>query len=229
MTLALADNSFTSCVGASCMPKRSREQSRPYRARSCRRGIPADEVAARGGDEPRLATMTHAVLPPGHLVDGQHRPRAARLAGGTDWYLAAAGRFELVGSGDVSAADLASVHDDLGWAGVFVCVAKPAGLESRLAAPGLGTNRITASSRRGAPTRPKVAWVASGARLAVLPDVGSVWVDSEHLFHSGEIVPLPWTDPVVTLLVTRPGTIRRAIRAALGKEGPRRAKVPSWD
>ncbi|MHB1508384.1 MAG: hypothetical protein ACYCST_05450 [Acidimicrobiales bacterium] len=173
--------------------------------------------------------MTRAVLPPGHLVDGQRRPRAARLAGATDWYLAAAGRFELVGSGDVSAADLSSVHDDLGWAGVFVCVAKPAGLESRLAAPDLGTRRITASSRRAVPARPKVAWVASGARLAVLPDVGSVWVDCEHLFRSGEIVPLPWTDPVVTLLVTRPGTIRTAIRSALGKEGPRRAKVPPRD
>ncbi len=170
--------------------------------------------------------MTSAALPPGHLVDGQRRPRAARLAGGADWYLAAAGRFGLVGSGDLSAADLSRVHDDLGGEGVFVCVAKPAGLESRLAAPDLGTRRITASSRRVAPTRPKVAWVASGARLAVLPDVGSVWVDGEHLFHPGEIVPLPWTDPVVKLLVIRPGTLRTAIRSALGKRGPRRATVP---
>ncbi len=180
---------------------------------------------ARRGSEQRLRTMTRSASPPGHLVDGQRRPRAVRLAFGTDWYLAAAGRFELVGSGDVSAADLSSVHADLGRSGVFVCVAKPAGLETRLAAPGLGTRRITASSRRAAPARPKVAWVANGARLAVLPDVGAAWVDSEHLFHAGEIVPLPWTDPVVRLLVVRPRAIRAAIRSALGKGGPRRATV----
>lgn len=164
--------------------------------------------------------------PPGGLLDKQKRPKPVRLAGKTDWYLIAPGRFELVGSGDVSEADLRSVHRELGGGAVFVCVAKPAPLETFLPAQRIGTRRISRSLRQKAPTRPKLRWVAKGARLAVLPELGTVWVDDEHLFKVGELVPLPWTDPPVELLVVRPPTVFAAMKALVGPEGPKRATLP---
>ena len=173
--------------------------------------------------------MPSITPPPGGLLEGQRRPRLIRLAGHVDWYVAARGRFELVGSGDVSDADLRSVHDELRDTAVFVCVARPVPLEHYLPRANVGTKRITRSSRLKVPTRPKLRWVAKGARLAVLPDQGTVWVDDEHLFKVGEVVPLPWTDPLVELVVVRPAAVYAAMKAVLGPKGPKRAALSDDD
>jgi hypothetical protein len=164
--------------------------------------------------------------PPGGLLDQQRRPKSIRLVGKADWYLVGPGRFDLVGSGDVSDADLRSVHRELGTGGVFVCVAKPAPLEHYLPKRTWGTRRISRTFQQATPTYPKLRWVARGARLAVLPDVGTVWVDGEHLFSVGEPVPLTWTDPLVELTVVRPSTVYAAMKAMVGVNGPKRARLP---
>ena len=165
---------------------------------------------------------------PGGLIDGQRRPKQLRLGAALEWYVAAAGRFERVGSGDVSEADLVAVAAELGEAAVFVCVAKPKAIESYLARPSLGTSRIGRRSRLRdrplPPVSPKPRWVARGARLAVVPGHGTVWVDDEHLFKAGERVPLPWTDPPVELVVVRPATVYAAMKAAMGPHAPKRAE-----
>jgi len=163
-------------------------------------------------------------------VPGQRRPRVLRLAGGVDWYLADTGRFERLGSGDVSARDLQAVQAELARSGgpdaVFVCVARPREIEDVLGPKARwGTRRITWSTRLKRPIAPKLAWVARGARLALLPGKGPVWVDGERLFDPGEKVPLPWTEPMVELEVVRPRTVRAALRAAVGPSGPRRAAL----
>jgi len=163
---------------------------------------------------------------PGGLLDQQRRPKALRLVGKADWYVICMGRFDLVGSGDVSDADLRSVHGDLGEGGVFVCVAKPQPLEHYLPKHAWGTRRISRAFRQSTPLYPKLRWVARGARLAVLPDVGTVWVDGEHLFTVGEPVPLTWTDPLVELTVVRPPTVYAAMKAIVGPNGPKRATLP---
>ena len=157
-------------------------------------------------------------------MDLQRRARTIQLAAKADWYLIKSGRFDLVGSGDVSAEDLRAVHRELGARGVFVCVAKPKPLEEVLAQK-WGTKRITRSSRAPAPIGPKLRWVALGARVAVLPDLGTVWVDDEHLFKAGDTVPLPWTEPPVALVVVRPSTVLEAMRVVLGPNGPKRATL----
>lgn len=169
--------------------------------------------------------MPTVMPPPGGLNDQQRRPRALRLAGDLDWYVVSAGCFERVGSGDVSDADLRSVRRELGDAAVFVCVAKPVPLETYLPKAKLATRRITRSSRSKVRQAPKLRWVATGARLAVLPELGTVWVDDEHLFKVGDTVPLPWTDPPVELVVVRPAAIYAAMKVALGPNGPKRATL----
>ena len=169
--------------------------------------------------------MTKVLPPPGGLSDQQHRPRPLRLGENLDWYVVSAGRFERVGSGDVSDEDLRSVARELGDTAVFVCVAKPVPLEAYLSKAQLGTRRITRSSRAKVRSSPKLRWVATGARLAVLPGRGTVWVDDEHLFKVGEAVPLPWTDPPVELVVVRPAAVYAAMRVALGRDGPTRATL----
>jgi hypothetical protein len=164
--------------------------------------------------------------PPGGLLDQQRRPKPIRLVGKADWYVISMGRFELVGSGDVSDADLRSVHRDLGADGVFVCVAKPPQLEQYLPKRAWGTRRISRAFQRATPLYPKLRWVARGARLAVLPEVGTVWVDGEHLFTVGEPVPLTWTDPLVELTVVRPPSVYAAMKAMVGEHGPKRASLP---
>jgi hypothetical protein len=209
---------------------------RPRSGRPPRRGRRVWHVrAARGRQvEPRSAAprdkmraMSSITPLPGCLLEGQRRPKAIRLAGRVDWYLVTEGRFELVGSGDVSDADLRSVHGELGGTGVFVCVAKPVPLETYLPKANLGTKRITRSSKLKVPTYPKLRWVAKGARLAVLPDMGTVWVDGEHLFKAGEAVPLPWTEPLVELIVVRPAAVYAAMKAVLGPDRPKRAAAGS--
>lgn len=170
--------------------------------------------------------VANLTSPPGGLLDQQRRPRPLQLAGNLDWYLVSAGRFQRVGSGDVSEADLGAVHRELGAGAVFVCVAKPAPLEAYLPKSRTATKRISRSSRQSQLQQPKLRWVARGARLAVLPDLGAVWVDDEHLFKAGETVPLPWTDPPVALVVVRPATVFAAMKAVLGTKGPRRAAPP---
>jgi hypothetical protein len=165
--------------------------------------------------------------PPGGLIDLQRRPRAIQLVGGADWYLVTPGRFDLLGSGDVSQADLRNVLRELKDAGVFVCVAKPPPIETYLRRqPWAGRRRFSWTSSLKGPVTPKLRWVAQGARLAVLPDVGMVWVDDEHLFGAGEVVPLPWTDPLVELTVVRPSTVYAAMKAMVGVNGPKRARLP---
>ena len=169
-------------------------------------------------------------LPPGALVDGQRRPRALRLAKGVDWYLVDAGRFELVGSGDLSMRDVTAVQADLresaSPSAVFVCVARPREIEEVLGQKNRwGTKRITWATRRGKPIAPGLPAVARGARLAVLPDAGLVWVDGERLFSPGEKVPLPWTDPPISLEIVRPKAVLGALRKAVGPGGPTRAHM----
>jgi hypothetical protein len=166
--------------------------------------------------------------PPGGLVEGQRRPKVLRLVRGGDWYVADRGRFEKIGSGDLSVRDLKAVRADLresaGADAVFVCVARPREVEQVLTHR-WGTRRITWSTRLKKPIAPKLAWVARGARLALLPGDGIVWVDGERLFTPGETVPLPWTDPPVELKVVRPKTVRTALKTAVGPKGPRRAVI----
>jgi hypothetical protein len=166
------------------------------------------------------------IRPPGGLLDQQRRPKAIRLVGEADWYLVASGSFDLLGSGDVSEADLRSVHRELRDTGVFICVAKPAPLEKYLGKQAWGIRRLNWSAKVKTPTRPKLRWVAQGARIAVLPEVGTVWVDDEHLFTAGEPVPLPWTDPPVELTVVRPRTVYVAMKSVIGPDGPKRANLP---
>jgi hypothetical protein len=171
--------------------------------------------------------------PPGGLVDGQRRPRVLRIAGAVDWYLADRNRFERLGSGDLSMQDIQAVQADLGVAdgskAVFVCVSRPKEIEEILGqgrGARWGTRRITWSTRLGEPIAPSRGAVARGARVALLPGRGLVWVDGERLFSRDETVPLPWTDPLVELAVVRPREVRRALRQAVGAKGPRRAALP---
>jgi hypothetical protein len=167
------------------------------------------------------------ITPPGGMLDNQRRARVIRLVGMADWYLVTPGLFDMVGSGDVSDADLRAVYRELGEGGVFVCVGKPKPVEVVLGRRGdWGTKRITQSTRRSAPIRPKLRWVAQGARVAVLPELGPVWVDGERLFDVGERVPLPWTVPDVAMFVVRPATVLQAMRKVVGSGGPKRAGLP---
>ncbi len=166
---------------------------------------------------------------PGGLIDGQQRPRALRLAGPVDWYVAGGGVFELVGTGDVSAADAEAVREELARSAaplaVFVCVSRRKGVDELLAeGKSSGPRRQRWASRRK-PMAPSVAAVARGARIAVLPGSGAVWVDAERIFPPGDRVPLPWTSPRIDLESVRPKTVREAMRLALGKDGPRRATI----
>jgi len=181
----------------------------------------------------QVARMAAVNSPPGGLVDGQRRPRALRLAKAVDWYFVDAGRFELVGTGDVSMRDVKAVRADLKEFGssqaVFVCVARPREIEEVIGKKSLlnawTLKRITWSEHQGRTIAPKLASVARGARLALLPEQGLAWVDGEHLFKAGETVPLPWTDPPVELVVVRPRTVLAALRAAIGPAGPDRAEL----
>lgn len=164
---------------------------------------------------------------PGGIVDGQRRPRPLRLAAAVDWYLVTADRFELLGSGDLSERDAKAIRDELRASypagAVFVGVARPREIEDILPSK-WGTRRITWSERLRRPIAPSRAAVARGARLAVLSS-GPVWVDSERLFTPGESVPLPWTEPPVSLRVLRPRQLRRELDGVLGRAGPRRARL----
>jgi hypothetical protein len=165
------------------------------------------------------------ILPPGGLMDGQRRGRAVQLVGGADWYIAEKGRFDFVGRGDVSEADLRAVSRERPEA-VFACVWRPRPIED-LVPPGRAfaahARRLAKVSRAVGSVRPKLAWVAKGARIAVLPGMGVRWVDGERFYPPGESVPLPWTNPPIELLTVRPSQLAQAMREAIGPDGPRRA------
>jgi hypothetical protein len=170
------------------------------------------------------------ILPPAGLMDRQRRSRAIQIAAKCDWYVVRTGSFDFVGKGDVSEADLRAVHRELRDQGVFVCVPKPTSLDEQLGAGRMGMKltprRIRRSEEFGARLRPKLRWVALGARVAVLPADGPVWVDDEHLFKPGEVVPLPWTEPLVQMTVVRPKSVLEAMHSVLGPSGPKRATLP---
>lgn len=109
---------------------------------------------------------------------------------------------------------------------MFVCVARPREVEAVIGGRNRwGLRRILWSTTLSQPISPKIAAIARGARLAILPDRGLVWVDGERLFSVDEPVPLPWTDPPVELLVVRPKTVRAAMALALGPNAPKRANL----
>ncbi len=161
-------------------------------------------------------------LLPGGLVDGQSRARCLQVVGACDWYVVEAGRFDFVGNGEVSEEDLGLVGRELAD-GAFVCVRQPRPIEEVLGDGKLGTRRLRFASKLRSPGRPRLRWVARGARVAVLPGRGAVWVDGEHLFEDGEEVSLPWTSPLVSLAVIRPPVLYKELRRAVGPNGPGRA------
>ena len=85
------------------------------------------------------------------------------------------------------------------------------------------SRRVQRYEQRRDETPPSVGSVAKGAQVAVLPKIGPVWVDGHRLFRPGEKATLPWTEPRVELVSVRPAVVRSAMRAAIGRRGPRRA------
>ncbi|MGH9296639.1 MAG: hypothetical protein ACRDZP_01520 [Acidimicrobiales bacterium] len=170
------------------------------------------------------------VAVPGGLVAGQLRPKVVRLVKGADWYAIGPGRFDQVGAGDLSMKDIEAVGSDLPtspWT-AFVCVARPREVEDVLGPKNnFGLKRITWSARQKGPMAPTLAAVARGARIALLPGTGVVWVDSERLFARDDSVPLPWTDPLVSMKVVRPKVVREALRREIGPHARRRALLLS--
>lgn len=160
---------------------------------------------------------------PGGLVEGRKLPRRLQVSGGGPWFVASRGTLARVGAGDLSLADLEAVRRDLGDS-VFVALPVARLLQQHLPAEDKwGTKRLRHYEKRRDRADPTAAALARGAQVAVLPDAGIVWVDGEKLFKAGEPVALPWTDPEVALQVVRPRTVRRAMRAAIGPRGPKRA------
>jgi len=185
--------------------------------------------------------MKVVIRVPGGLVDGQRRPRRLQVNGGGPWFLAALGRFERVGAGDLSLTDLVAVEAELGD-GVFVALPLRRSLQEYLEANRPSPRSHRASTPAMGPVRrlqrydqlrdnvpPTVNAVARAAQVAVLPNLGAVWVDGHHLFQPGERTPLPWTEPRVELTVVRPATVRSALREAIGRGGPRRAADADLD
>jgi hypothetical protein len=165
---------------------------------------------------------------PGGLHDSTRRSRQLRVVSNGDWYLAAAGMLAKVGFGELAMADLEAVYADLGER-VFVAHPQIRPLERYLGGSKWLLRRIQWYEGLSAPPLPTVAAVARGAQVAVMPAVGVVWVDGEHVFRNGETVPLPWTDPPVELLVVRPPAVTAAMRRVIGKGGPKRVQPTPED
>lgn len=168
---------------------------------------------------------------PGGLHDSTRRPRHLRVVSNGSWYLAAPGLFAKVGFGELAIADLDAVAADLGEK-VFVAHPQVKQIERYLdATPPRLTRRLRWFEGLSEPPRPGVNAVARGAQVAVLPGggpgpTGVVWVDGDRVFRPGEVVPLPWTAPLVSLPVVRPRAVAAAIRAVIGPDGPKRASLP---
>ena len=159
---------------------------------------------------------------PGGLFDSTRRPRQLRVVSNGDWYLAAAGRLDKVGFGELALADLQAVSEDLGRR-IFIAHPEVRPLESYLGPSRRGFRRVRLFENQSSPPAPTLAGVARGAQVAVLPDRGPVWVDAERLFRPGEEVPLPWTDPPVTMTVVRPRELIAEMKRIIGPDGPKRA------
>lgn len=167
---------------------------------------------------------------PGGLHDSTRRPRHLRVVSNGSWYLAAAGLLAKVGFGELALADLEAVSADLG-ARVFVAHPEVRQLERYLSGSPRLTRRLRWYEGLSEPLQPSVGAVARGARVAVLPaggpgPSGVVWVDGDRVFRPGEVVPLPWTEPLVSLEVVRPRAVTAAIRAVIGPGGPKRVQAP---
>jgi hypothetical protein len=177
---------------------------------------------------------------PAALVDGRKLARKLAVSGGGPWYLAGPGTFYRVGSGDLSYADLRAVGPEL-TERVLVALPRLSSLQEYLGGAGKAqSTRPLDAHRSGMGIRarlhryeqvrdgipPTVNAVARAAQVAVLPDLGPVWVDSRRLFRPGEKTSLPWTEPHVELPVVRPSQVRSAMREAIGRGGPRRASEP---
>ena len=125
--------------------------------------------------------------PPGGLVDGQRRPRALRLAKAVDWYIVDAGRFELVGSGDVSMRDVKAVRADLKECGssqaVFVCVARPREIEEVI-----GKKSLLNALRSLPPSREEPVWHLF---------LSKVWRGSMASTCSRRVRPCPSRGPIL--------------------------------
>ncbi len=165
-------------------------------------------------------------LPPAGLVEGHRLPKRLRVNGGGSWFLAAPGVFQRVGGGDLSYANLESVKDDLRGR-VFVSLPFTRPLEEYLEKPnsllsGYLARRMRRYENSRRKLRPTVAAVARGAQVAVVPDLGVVWVDGHRIFKGGELVPLPWTEPLVELVAIRPRQLQAAMELAIGPGGPKR-------
>jgi hypothetical protein len=168
---------------------------------------------------------------PGGLYDSTRRPRRLRVVSYGNWFLAAPGILQQVGFGELALEDLEAVYRDLGGK-VFVAHPEPHPMENYLSSgPAVGRRRTFGMRRQkfygeaGAPL-PSLGAVARGAQVAVLPEVGPVWVDGVRLFKPGEIAPLPWTDPLVELRVVRPRELQKAMLAVIGPNGPKRVTPP---
>ncbi len=166
---------------------------------------------------------------PGGLYDSTRRPKRLRVVSNGDWFLAAKGLFARVGFGELALADLEAVRSDLGNR-VFVAHPEVRALEKYMkGGSGRLYKRIRWYESLSAPPMPSVAAVARGAQVAVLPNEGIVWVDGERLFEVGSKVPLPWTDPPVSLQVVRPKQVTAALRNVIGPSGPRHVEAPEQD
>ncbi|MGH9292759.1 MAG: hypothetical protein ACRDZ6_08310, partial [Acidimicrobiales bacterium] len=108
-------------------------------------------------------------LVPGGLVDSQRRLRPLQVTPATDWYVVEPGRFDYVGAGELSEADLRAVRADLP-AGVFVAVRHAKAIEEVLEPTKFGSfgmRRLALAAKVRDPDHPKLGWVARGARVAV--------------------------------------------------------------
>lgn len=167
-------------------------------------------------------------LPPAGLIEGRRLPKRLRVNGGGPWFLAAEGAFELVGRGDLSHANLLAVQEDLRGR-VFVSLPFTRPLEEFLEKPnsllsGYVARRMRRVENSRSRQQPSVAAVARGAQVAVVPDLGVVWVDTHRIFKPGERAPLPWTEPLVELVVVRPRELRTAMERVIGPHGPKRIR-----
>jgi hypothetical protein len=179
----------------------------------------------------RLTGAAQVIEIPGGLHDSTRRPRHLRVVSNGNWYLAAPGLLAKVGFGELAIADLDAVAADLGER-VFVAHPEVKQIERHLGpTPPRLTRRLRWFEGLSEPFRPGLNAIARGAQVAVLPaggpgPSGVVWVDGERVFGPGEVVPLPWTDPLVSLTVVRPRAVAVAMRAVIGPGGPKRASLP---
>ena len=165
---------------------------------------------------------------PGGLHDSTRRPRQLRVVSNGDWYVAAPGTLKKVGFGELAIADLEAVRNDLGDR-VFLAHPQVRSIERYLGRPARMPRRMRWFERASQPIQPSVAAVARGAQVAVLPEVGVVWVDGEGIFREGDEVPLPWTEPPVVMRVARPRSVASAMRRVIGPGGPKRVQSPPED